>query len=76
MVLTGDSRDVQSAILDVRRTVGQHKGYVIIKHAPLFLRKNIDVWGDKPDHFFLLEGIKSKIDPRRILNDQRFIGGL
>lgn len=76
MVLEGGSRDVPSAIRALRGTVGQLKGHVMVKHAPLPLRQSIDAWGDPPDYFFLLKGIKAKIDPRRVLNDQRFIGGI
>lgn len=76
VVLKGTSSSVQAAIQEIRSTAGQLKGYVIVKHIPLSLRQSIDVWGDKPDYFFLLEGIKAKIDPQRVLNDKRFIGGI
>jgi len=76
LVVEGAADDVQAAILELRSTVEKLKGYVVVKHMPLFLRRSMEVWGEKPDYFFLLEGIKRKIDPRRVLNDQRFIGGI
>jgi len=75
-VLKGAAGDVQAAIQELRNAVGKLKGYVIVKHIPLSLRRNINVWGETPDTFFLLEGIKTKIDPRRVLNDKRYIGGI
>jgi glycolate oxidase FAD binding subunit len=76
VVLKGGGSDVLTAILELRSAVGMLNGNVVIKHLPLFLRQTIDTWGAKPDYFFLLEGIKLKIDSLRILNDKRFIGGI
>jgi glycolate oxidase FAD binding subunit len=74
--LTGASDDVVSAILKLRIFVESLGGYAVIKHLPLALRQQIEVWGEKPTHFFLLEGIKTKVDPNRILNHKRFLGGI
>ncbi|MCZ0755059.1 FAD-binding oxidoreductase [Anoxybacillus sp. J5B_2022] len=74
--IKGAAESVTAAIEQLRATAVQRKGYAIVKHLPLSLRRTIDVWGGKPSYFFLLEGIKTKIDPNRILNDQRFVGGI
>jgi glycolate oxidase FAD binding subunit len=74
--LKGASEDIVSAIHHLRDFVTQLGGYVIVKHLPFSLRQKVNVWGEKPSYFFLLEGIKSKIDPNRIMNDQRFVGGI
>ncbi|MGZ4160856.1 MAG: FAD-binding oxidoreductase, partial [Neobacillus sp.] len=74
--LTGASDDVVSAILKLRIFVESLGGYAVIKHLPLALRQQIEVWGEKPAHYFLLEGIKTKVDPNRILNHKRFLGGI
>ncbi|WMM31716.1 FAD-binding protein, partial [Shouchella clausii] len=76
VVLQGTSEDVEAAIQALRGTAKKLNGYVIVKHIPFFLRQSINVWGDKPDYFFLFEGIKASIDPRRVLNETRFIGGI
>ncbi|MDQ0197894.1 FAD-binding oxidoreductase [Neobacillus ginsengisoli] len=73
---TGTSEDVVSAIKHLRIFVENQGGYAIVKHLPLTLRRQIEVWGEKPAHFFLLEGIKTKVDPNRILNHKRFVGGI
>ncbi|MGG0716017.1 FAD-binding oxidoreductase [Robertmurraya massiliosenegalensis] len=74
--LSGASEDVEAAIKHLRKLVAEINGYVIIKHLPLELRREISVWGEKPSYFFLLEGIKEKVDPKKILNPKRFIGGI
>jgi glycolate oxidase FAD binding subunit len=76
LYLKGSEEHIASAIQNLRQKVEQLKGYVIVKHLPLSLRQSIPVWGEKPDYFFLLAGIKAKIDPHRVLNDKRFVGGI
>ncbi|SDI05619.1 FAD-binding oxidoreductase [Alteribacillus bidgolensis] len=74
--LQGAQDDIIAAINSLRKTVKQLTGYAVIKHLPLALRQVIDVWGEKPSYFFLLEGIKTKIDPKKTLNPKRYVGGL
>lgn len=74
--LSGASEDVEAAIYQIRSFVQGLGGYVTIKHLPLLLRKKISVWGETSSYFFLLEGIKKKIDPKKILNPKRFVGGI
>lgn len=74
--LNGASEDVMSAIHELRESVAKLGGYVVVKHLPFALRQKVDTWGSKPKHFFLLEGIKSKVDPNRVLNPNRFVGGI
>jgi glycolate oxidase FAD binding subunit len=74
--LKGASEDIVSAIHKIRKSVTSLGGYSIVKHLPFALRQEINVWGEKPSHFFLLEGIKTKVDPNRVLNPKRFVGGI
>jgi glycolate oxidase FAD binding subunit len=74
--LTGASVDVVSAILTLRKFAVKKGGYAVVSHLPLALRQQIEVWGEKPAHFFLFEGIKTRVDPKRILNHKRFVGGI
>ncbi|MFC0272744.1 FAD-binding oxidoreductase [Metabacillus herbersteinensis] len=74
--LKGASQDVVSAIQQLRDFVESLEGYVIVKHLPYNLRQKVNVWGETPSYFFLLEGIKQKVDPRRMLNPKRFVGGI
>ncbi|RFU64352.1 FAD-binding oxidoreductase [Bacillus sp. V59.32b] len=74
--LKGSAEEIESAINHLRNSVAQLGGYSIVTHLPFSLRQKINVWGEKPSHFFLLEGIKAKIDPNRVLNNKRFVGGI
>ncbi|WP_409305083.1 FAD-binding oxidoreductase [Peribacillus sp. SCS-155] len=74
--LQGEEEDILQGIKQIRGLAESSGGYAIVKHLPFSLRQKLDVWGPKPSHFFLLEGIKTKIDPNRILNNKRFVGGI
>lgn len=74
--LSGSSGDVETAIHHLRDFTKRLGGYVVIKHLPLAQRKRVSVWGEHPTYFFLLEGIKKKVDPNQILNPKRFVGGI
>ncbi|MEH7308053.1 FAD-binding oxidoreductase [Neobacillus drentensis] len=74
--LKGAKEDIVSAIQQCRETVQGLGGYSVVNHLPFALRQEVDVWGEKPSYFFLLEGIKKKVDPNRVLNPKRFIGGI
>ncbi|PLR82102.1 FAD-binding oxidoreductase [Bacillus canaveralius] len=74
--LRGTNEEVVAAIGHLRDHVSKLRGYVVVKHLPFALRQQVNVWGDKPPYFFLLEGIKEKIDPNRVLNPNRFLGGI
>lgn len=74
--MKGESESIIAAIERLRMAATGLGGYAIVKHLPFSLRKRVDVWGEKPSYFFLLDGIKRKIDPNRILNNQRFVGGI
>ncbi|WP_077328455.1 FAD-binding oxidoreductase [Virgibacillus siamensis] len=74
--IEGFPEDIVSYIKKLRTTAEEKNGYVVCTHLPFLLRDTIDVWGDKPGYFALLEGIKRTIDPRKILNRQRFVGGI
>lgn len=74
--LKGASDDILSTIDQIRAFVARLGGYVIVKHLPLALRQKINVWDEAPSSFFLLKGIKEKVDPNNVLNHKRFVGGI
>lgn len=74
--LKGPAEEIESGINRLRKFVNRLGGYAVVTHLPHSLRQKINVWGDKPSHFFLLEGIKAKVDPNRVLNYKRFVGGI
>ncbi|MFO1442331.1 FAD-binding oxidoreductase [Bacillus sp. Bva_UNVM-123] len=74
--ITGASENVVSAITTLRELAVNLGGYAVAKHLPFFLRKEVSVWGEKPSSYFLFEGIKAKVDPNKLLNPNRFVGGI
>ncbi len=74
--IMGAKDDIVSAIQQIRNSVAKLGGYAVVKHLPYALRQEVNTWGEKPSHFFLLDEIKSMVDPNRILNPNRFVGGI
>jgi glycolate oxidase FAD binding subunit len=74
--VTGAGEDVLSAIHELRAAVTKRGGYVVVKSLPFVHRQQIKVWGDNPSYYFLLQGIKAKVDPNSVLNHKRFVGGI
>lgn len=72
----GLPENIVSYIHALRAKAEERLGYVVCTHLPFSLRENVSVWGEKPAHFALLEGIKQTNDPKRILNRKRFVGGI
>lgn len=76
IILTGDEQDICLAIADLRQVIAGASGHLVLTHAPLTIRQTVDVWGEPPAYMELLQGIKQAIDPQRILNRTRFVGGI
>lgn len=76
VILRGSSNDVMNAIERIQQITAQLGGYTIIKHLPYALRHKMEVWGEKPSYFFLIQGIKAAIDPKSVLNYKRYLGGI
>lgn len=76
ITIKGTHENIVSSISHIRKSIEPFGGYAVAKHLPFKLRKEINTWGEKPAYFSLLEGIKSKIDPNKILNPKRFVGGI
>ncbi|MBU8878045.1 FAD-binding oxidoreductase [Bacillus sp. FJAT-29790] len=76
VIVKGASEDVVAAIHELGKMAEMLGGYAIVKHLPFINRKDVNVWGNRPSYYFLLEGIKEKVDPNKILNPKRFVGGI
>jgi glycolate oxidase FAD binding subunit len=74
--IIGEDVSIVSLIKHIRDIITPLGGHVVVSHLPFALRKEVNAWGEKPSHFFLLEAIKMKVDPKRILNPKRFVGGI
>jgi glycolate oxidase FAD binding subunit len=56
--------------------LGQLQGRSVIEVAPCRIKASLNIWGAEAEDWNLMKGIKSKIDPQRILNPGRFVGGM
>ncbi|WP_248930672.1 FAD-binding oxidoreductase [Paenibacillus hamazuiensis] len=70
----------QQAVFEWLRTaesfLGSLNGRSVIEIAPRKMRTKLNVWGAEAEDWKLMKGIKEKIDPKRILNPGRFVGGI
>ncbi len=74
--IKGEERLVINALAQLRSIAEERGGYATFTHLPYKQRRQVDIWGEKPPAFFLMERIKKTIDPNGILNPQRFLGGI
>lgn len=51
-------------------------GNVVVERAPSSLKQERDVFGELPEGFPLMKGIKEKLDPEGVLSPGRFVGRL
>jgi len=51
-------------------------GSVVVERAPAAEKASLDVWGQPPAGFALMQGLKASLDPGGILNPGRFVGGI
>jgi glycolate oxidase FAD binding subunit len=76
VIIRGAAKDVASGVKKAREIAEKAGGYALVKHIPFELRKEVNVWGKNPSYFILLQGIKTKVDPHKTLNPNRFVGGI
>jgi glycolate oxidase FAD binding subunit len=55
---------------------GAMHGHAVMLHAPLEVKKRVNVWGPKRADWTLHQGVKRAFDPRGIFAPWRFVGGL
>jgi glycolate oxidase FAD binding subunit len=61
----------------LRETVRAWDGHVMVRRAPVELRRKIDPWGPvAPGAMALMRALRDEFDPHRVLNPGRFVGGL
>ncbi|WP_226657816.1 FAD-binding oxidoreductase [Pseudalkalibacillus hwajinpoensis] len=76
IIFSGLPENVVQSIRHIQTFSEESGGYGIVKHLPFELRKHLNTWGQQKDSFYLMKGIKQKIDPKNTLNEKRFIGGI
>lgn len=59
-----------------RAFAGELGGNAIVERLPADLKGGVDVWGPAREDWPLMEAIKTKFDPKRVLSPGRFVGKL
>ena len=60
----------------MREWVEALEGIMTIKKSSLPAKKRIDVWGKSGKGFPIMQNLKTRLDPDRLLNPGRFVGGI
>jgi glycolate oxidase FAD binding subunit len=72
----GQQQQVVEWLNAAQALLGQLHGRSVIEVAPRQIKMTMNIWGAEAEDWGLMKGIKSKIDPQRILNPGRFVGGI
>lgn len=67
---------VMAAVHSVRDLARALKGWMLVEHCPLAVKRRIDVWGEAPSGMEVMRRIKEQFDPLGILNPGRLVGRL
>lgn len=73
--IEGEITSMIEAIKSLRRQVHSLKGALVIQEAPLFLKSQVDVWGEIGSSLEVMKKLKTLLDPCCILNPGRLIYG-
>lgn len=60
----------------IREMVRGLGGSAVVEHAPLAVKRRIDVWSEAPGAIEIMRRIKRQFDPQGTLNPGRFVGGI
>jgi glycolate oxidase FAD binding subunit len=63
-----------TAISSIRQALSTLEASLSILVCPLALKQRVDVWGDTGDALPLMQRVKERFDPKRVLNPGRFVG--
>ena len=71
-----DAVDLADALRRARAAVHRAGGSLIVERAPLSVKAGVDIWDYSGDSLAVMRGLKTQYDPNRILNPNRFAGGI
>lgn len=71
-----DPISLAKGIEDLRHWVVRHGGSLVILSAPSPIKAVVDVWGPIGNTLALMRELKRQLDPQRLLNPGRFVGGI
>ena len=77
IAVTGPSAEAVATTIDeLRRNAWARGGSVVVRSAPADVKALVEVWGDVGDGWPIMQSVKMRFDPNRILNPGRGPGGL
>jgi glycolate oxidase FAD binding subunit len=68
--------DLCKALVELRTYCQERQGFLSILEAPVELKQKIDVWGYTSNSLGLMRSLKNQFDPGKLLNPNRFVGGI
>ena len=68
--------DLAETLRHARDAAHSAGGSLIVECAPLSVKADVDVWDYNGDSLAIMRGLKAQYDPNRILNPNRFAGGI
>ena len=74
--IAAPANQVKSVVSDLRSTAASADGYALVEQAPLRAKADLDVWGDPGPALHLMRRLKNRMDPNRVLNPGRYVGGI
>ena len=77
LALSGGEEEARVQLVEELREIWVRRGgSVVVRQAPVPVKKRLDAWGPAGDYLGLTRRVKEKFDPRGILNPGRFLGGI
>ena len=72
----GDDIVISSVADGFRGVVESVGGYAVVERCPTQAKKRLDVWGDAGPGLAVMHRLKEQMDPNRLFNPGRFVGGI
>ena len=74
--IAAPGNQMKNVVSGLRSIAASADGYALVEQAPLQVKADLDVWGDPGPALHLMRRLKNRMDPHRILNPGRYVGGI